>query len=95
MKERDDKLIDRLLSMADDLQIGGDVCFRGMANAVKLRAGELLPEERAHIMRLLRRADNFLKVLHDFWGDNPGLDELVDRGAVLASDGLQYAEKKM
>lgn len=78
-----DPLADELRSMADDIQIGGDCNFRGMARACNraAKAGTLTAAQRAHLRRLLKRANSLLAALSDFWADHPDLDAIADVGA--------------
>jgi hypothetical protein len=97
MPKQKKRLEKRLESMAEDIQIGGDVNFRSMGCAVVLgeMSGTLTDEHRRHMERLLKRADRLIADLIDFWDDHPELEKMVDTGKVAASEGLNYAHNKL
>ena len=79
MSKEKQSLDERLESMADDMMIGGESCFRAMSVVLRLSNCVVSPEQKKQMERLMRRADRLLSALHKFWRDNTDLDEKADK----------------
>lgn len=77
MKQTNKQLAQLLQTASEDIQISGGINFRSMGIAVLIVGNHLTSEQKKDLRKLLRKADDLIEQLQEFWEKHPSLEILA------------------